>query len=881
MMRLFRPLLLALSAGAISASLPIAAQTLLPAPDFGGMYRATIPWGVARDPERGWTYVSGPTHVNGVQACGPVSRVSDIGLIDTRWCTPPTASGTSPPGDLRVTPAGTLLVRIASDWYRAIVDEHSAVRYTLPLPGQRILQLAVGPGEEMLALASASADRTQIRRLIADGTPDPAWQIDVPPSVALAPDAHGLSLITPQSTGASTEHALVRLDRAGRELWRLRLQGFVRQIVTDRLGATYVDLESTSTSAPMLLRVTPTGQLDAAWPTPALSGLGVERWALVSDGRSGDTVLLSGQTASGTLLVRYDPAAERVVAQSALPAGVRSTGVDAQGNLFWATTGHLWLRPGALTADGSPGADRAIADLGGWAPQPSVSRWGEGWAVLGDFSYWFEGLRYSGALRLDAAFRPLPSWQPRFTALRDEDPPPFAFAPRTIVDARGGLIVGGYMQLDGARHLVRFDGSGAPDTAWRPQPDGPITALANAHDGRVLAAGTFTTIGGQSRAGLARIDASGRVDPAWGSSLSLPAQADVSQLMDTGADGVLVVWSTLGGETAAPLLISRITRVVRDAHGNERAEEVMPPTGRSDGARPRLHFDAARKALFLLRPLPRTPSAPTVPTELARVDPATLLPDPRWPVFRGEGRVQLVGADDRFLYVNDGARSLRIAMDDGEIDAGWRQDVFQPWAWWSSAGTRALAFGGPASGATPARLTVVSTDPSSLSERTIIEYYAREVDRFFLTGRAEEQALLDALPHAFVRTGMRFSAPDGATARASLVPICRVHASRERGGSNTHYYGRAVDCQILHAFTRFANEGVDFAVESPIGGACPASAPRPVWRLFNDRVATNDGNHRYVVTTARRDEMVVRGWKDEGVMFCVADAVDSPPFGMW
>ncbi len=81
--------------------------------------------------------------------------------------------------------------------------------------------------------------------------------------------------------------------------------------------------------------------------------------------------------------------------------------------------------------------------------------------------------------------------------------------------------------------------------------------------------------------------------------------------------------------------------------------------------------------------------------------------------------------------------------------------------------------------------------------------------------------------------------------QSAWQPVCRFYASRERGGSNTHFYGMPRDCQLLHARTRFAYEGVDFAVQSPASPtSCPAEAPQPVYRLFNGRVATNDGYHR-------------------------------------
>ena len=119
--------------------------------------------------------------------------------------------------------------------------------------------------------------------------------------------------------------------------------------------------------------------------------------------------------------------------------------------------------------------------------------------------------------------------------------------------------------------------------------------------------------------------------------------------------------------------------------------------------------------------------------------------------------------------------------------------------------------------------------------------------------------------------------PDGA------LPICRFYSPPGRGGSNTHFYGRRTDCQFLHTYAGVVNEGYDFAAPPPAvsTGACPANASVPVYRLFNNLAVSNNGNHRYVVSLARIEEMKSRGWVDEGVAFCATSAMDSRAFGQW
>ena len=87
----------------------------------------------------------------------------------------------------------------------------------------------------------------------------------------------------------------------------------------------------------------------------------------------------------------------------------------------------------------------------------------------------------------------------------------------------------------------------------------------------------------------------------------------------------------------------------------------------------------------------------------------------------------------------------------------------------------------------------------------------------------------------------------------------------------------------MNTFSGVINEGYDFAALPPLGvnGACPSNAPTPVYRLFNTLVASNNSNHRYVVSQARVDEMKARGWADEGIAFCATSATDSRAFGQW
>ena len=170
---------------------------------------------------------------------------------------------------------------------------------------------------------------------------------------------------------------------------------------------------------------------------------------------------------------------------------------------------------------------------------------------------------------------------------------------------------------------------------------------------------------------------------------------------------------------------------------------------------------------------------------------------------------------------------------------------------------------------------MIREDPVGDEDPTVIEYFVPSLERYFLIGRKNEASALDAMPLAFARTGMKFAAKSSRYREVPEVPVCRLYASPDNGGSNSHFYGLGNDCPTLNKLIGLKYEGVDFSVLKPNTTACPASAPNPVWRLFNNRVATNDGNHRYVVSEATRARMKALGWIDEGEVFCSGSVTDA------
>lgn len=166
------------------------------------------------------------------------------------------------------------------------------------------------------------------------------------------------------------------------------------------------------------------------------------------------------------------------------------------------------------------------------------------------------------------------------------------------------------------------------------------------------------------------------------------------------------------------------------------------------------------------------------------------------------------------------------------------------------------------------------------TKREVVEYYVKGINKYFLTARSAEQAALDALPNAFVRTGTAFAATDALNAAVGASPICRAYHDPVNGGTNSHFYGGPTDCATLQAanLKEFTYEGEDFAVRLPAFGACPAAGYVPIYRLFR----ATSSNHRYVTSQSLVDTLALgEGWINEGVAFCSTEATSAakPLFG--
>jgi len=530
----------------------------------------------------------------------------------------------------------------------------------------------------------------------------------------------------------------------------------------------------------------------------------------------------------------------------------------------------------SMTYGSCSGATAGVYSLDG---STKIVPWREGYVVAGQFDYWFDGKLFCNLMRLDERMQPDASWTP----------PLIGLAHVLAVDRDGALLVGGDFKLGEQSHLVKFRPNGTLDDTWKPTVAGKVFSIAIGSDGLLFIGGAFSAVNGAPRKSLAKFRADGTLDSEWGTAATGPnfspialgwGQDGVFGMFDAGADGIISTWKAPNSSNEAwPV------RLARDGVG----EQLPLPAGLTyTDSRP--WRDAATGTIYA------TPYLPPVTAQsvnmLMRMLPGSMEVDPSWgtkgyqasPFAYWEVAMfdRVVGVTPGHVYAcrqvaRAGLRLMRFDQAAGQPDATWLTTLpcVDRFAITPNTNSERLLGWDP----NRSMLAAFSTKTLTNEPRTVVEYYSRVAKRFFITSRPNEQAALDAMPTTFVRTGMQFAALNALVQDSQdlRMPICRFYAPSSRGASNTHFYGSGSDCQTLKRYSFAVFEGYDFRAGVPVSGACTRPTPTPVYRLFNDLVASNNANHRYVVSDARREEMFSAGWKDEGLAFCASDAADSGP----
>jgi len=161
---------------------------------------------------------------------------------------------------------------------------------------------------------------------------------------------------------------------------------------------------------------------------------------------------------------------------------------------------------------------------------------------------------------------------------------------------------------------------------------------------------------------------------------------------------------------------------------------------------------------------------------------------------------------------------------------------------------------------------------------TVIEYYNKPLDAYFITGRTTEQQTLDANTD-FLRTGMTFQAIAATAASSATTRICRFYISTSAPFTSSHYYGReGTDCEFLlgRNLVGFSYEGYDFALAQPVSAVCPTNTTT-IYRSFRPAANGKTPNHRYTASAASYSVATSAGYNGEQAAFCATAATDITP----
>ena len=156
------------------------------------------------------------------------------------------------------------------------------------------------------------------------------------------------------------------------------------------------------------------------------------------------------------------------------------------------------------------------------------------------------------------------------------------------------------------------------------------------------------------------------------------------------------------------------------------------------------------------------------------------------------------------------------------------------------------------------------------SSLAVTEFYNAPLNHYFITADPAEAAAIDAgaAGPGWQRTGRGFRAWSAALGvPPDAKPVCRFYGTPGVGPNSHFYTADQAECDAVRADAGWRFEGVAFYSIVPVSGGCPVGMQQ-VLRLYNNRFAQNDSNHRYTTNAAIYQSMQNQGWLPEGVVLC-------------
>jgi hypothetical protein len=862
----------------------VGAQRLSTVPDLSALTRRGSS-AVSLDPKTGFVYANFTgDRAMGVGSSG-LARVSPTGVIDAYW----QPTGMSFPEQHVVAASGDVYVVSRGGSNGSEVLRYSGARSGEPLSryppansAPSSLALATGGDPWVYVTTSElSTETTRTKRLQVNridtrtGTLDSQWAYDEAYSAysSVATGSDGSVFLIGQN-------AVARLStsRGASLLWQQRFTDSVYASTPDLRAGLFVracKAFSGCTSGGVVSRFTADGVLDASWDGAAVNRAMAQSYLNRAMLVLGDSLFVDATIdRTPNAINRANNPFTASVARFDLSGKERArwvsvSGTDLVKQIMGGFGGKLLVEVNGEY--GSPREARVLDVVSLVEERPIAFAFGQqanvseaynfrdfGSLFIGKFDVWYGGQRYQNALRLRADGLPDTGWMAKY-------PADGVFSPE-LTD--GGLASPATATLPTGetRTVLRVISLVTGDvTDWPVPEEFYMFATGVAYSQGVAGGAHYYAVDPRpTPAVIRRVSAStGVLDAAWSIALPAHAQEYPAAVRTDLAGGLWLYWKRTGlGDTTYVTTIERFD-LIRQRLTQSIATQPSQTAG--------VIFQSTATHVYI----------GTRRYDLTKLGAL----DPSWDLARSVAPAELVApiVTGRYLYY-DTPRGLRRAAlgGDGSADSSWI--VAKP----ANASAFVIKGSDKTNDEVDYVLTVagpnfetsssVATTRNALaSNKVVVEYFNRDAKRYFMTGRASEQATLDALPASFQRTGMSFSAKSSEYRDVPEQPICRFYAAPESGGSNTHFYGSGDDCAALNTVSQLRFEGFDFAAIKPTNATCPAAAPNAVHRLFNNQSATNQGNHRYVVSTATKSRMIAQGWIDEGVVFCSTSVTDATP----
>lgn len=278
----------------------------------------------------------------------------------------------------------------------------------------------------------------------------------------------------------------------------------------------------------------------------------VTAFAIQADGKilvGGSFGALGGQGSSGLARLNADgtpdPTFSPGVGGSVMALAAQADGRIVVGGAFSSLGGQPRVNLGRLNSNGTvdpsfnPGASGFI-----YASVRSLIVQADGKILVGGAftSLAGQAINCLGRLNpdgsLDASFTPNPGNDVYAVALQPD----------------GKILVGGlFNTLCGQTRnsLGRLNANGSLDATFNPGAIGTVTCLAVQADGKVLVGGAFSSLVGQARQGIGRINADGTLDSTFNPGVDTGATSPMLSTLAVQANGQIIVggaYTTLGGQ---------------------------------------------------------------------------------------------------------------------------------------------------------------------------------------------------------------------------------------------------------------------------------------------------------------------------------------------